>query len=60
MKIKRMGRTGLKVSEICLGTMTFGQQCDEQTSFSIMNAAFEQGVNFVDTADGYPMGGLSK
>jgi aryl-alcohol dehydrogenase-like predicted oxidoreductase len=57
MKIKRMGRTGLKVSEICLGTMTFGLQCDEQTSFAIMNAASEHGVNFIDTADGYPMGG---
>ncbi len=57
MKIKRMGRTGLKVSEICLGTMTFGLQCDEQTSFAIMNAALEHGVNFIDTADGYPMGG---
>src|SRR5215831_18643973 len=57
MKIKRMGRTGLKVSEICLGTMTFGQQCDEPTSFAIMDAAAEHGVNFIDTADGYPMGG---
>ncbi|MBV8053624.1 MAG: aldo/keto reductase, partial [Deltaproteobacteria bacterium] len=57
MKIKRMGRTGLKVSEICLGTMTFGQQCDEPTSFAIMDAAVEHGVNFADTADGYPMGG---
>ncbi len=57
MKIKRMGRTGLKVSEICLGTMTFGMQCDEATSFAIMDAAVEQGVDFFDTADGYPMGG---
>src|SRR5437879_1768172 len=57
MKIKRMGRTGLKVSEICLGTMTFGQQCDESTSFAIMDAAVEHGVNVFDTADGYPMGG---
>lgn len=57
MKIKRMGRTGLKVSEICLGTMTFGLQCDERTSFAIMDEAAEQGINFFDTADGYPMGG---
>jgi len=57
MKTKRMGRTGLKVSEICLGTMTFGQQCDEPTSFAIMDAAAEHGVDFFDTADGYPMGG---
>lgn len=38
MKTKRMGRTGLKVSEICLGTMTFGKQCDEATSFAIMDS----------------------
>jgi len=57
MKTKCMGRTGLKVSEICLGTMTFGKQCDEGTSFAIMDAAVEGGVDFFDTADGYPMGG---
>ncbi len=57
MKIKRLGRTGLKVSEICLGTMTFGNQCDEPTSRSIMDKAFEQGVTFFDTADVYPIGG---
>ena len=55
MKTVRLGRTGLKVTEICLGTMTFGYQCDEQTSFSIMNAAAEGGVNFIDTADVYPI-----
>ena len=43
MKTKRMGRTGLKVSEICLGTMTFGHQCDEPTSFAIMDRAAELG-----------------
>src|SRR5271170_3731902 len=57
MKTKRMGRTGLKVAEICLGTMTFGMQCDEATSFAIMDTALEYGVDFFDTADGYPMGG---
>src|SRR5579864_1602286 len=57
MKTKRMGRTGLKVTEICLGTMTFGMQCDDAASFAIMDAASERGVNFFDTADGYPMGG---
>jgi 1-deoxyxylulose-5-phosphate synthase len=55
MKIKRMGRTGLKVSEICLGTMTFGHQCDEPTSFGILDRAWQAGVNFVDTADMYPV-----
>jgi 1-deoxyxylulose-5-phosphate synthase len=55
MKIRRMGRTGLKVSEICLGTMTFGHQCDERTSFAILDKAAGQGVTFLDTADVYPV-----
>src|SRR5436190_2151226 len=55
MKLRRLGRTGLKVSEICLGTMTFGHQCDEETSFAIMNKAADQGVYFIDTADVYPV-----
>ena len=55
MKIKKLGRTGLKVSEICLGTMTFGNQCDEKTSFAIMDKAWAGGVNFIDTADVYPL-----
>jgi aryl-alcohol dehydrogenase-like predicted oxidoreductase len=50
-----MGRTGLKVSEICLGTMTFGSQCDERTSFAILDRAAEAGVFFLDTADVYPV-----
>jgi aryl-alcohol dehydrogenase-like predicted oxidoreductase len=57
MKIKRMGRTGLKVSEVCLGTMTFGQQADEDTAFAIMDVADSHGVTFFDTADVYPLGG---
>ncbi len=55
MKVKRLGRTGLKVTEVCLGTMTFGYQCDEKTSFAIMDAAAEGGINFIDTADVYPI-----
>jgi aryl-alcohol dehydrogenase-like predicted oxidoreductase len=55
MNIKRMGRTGLKVSEICLGTMTFGKQSDEPTAFAILDLAAEAGVNFIDTADVYPV-----
>lgn len=55
MKIKRLGRTGLKVTEVCLGTMTFGYQCDKDTSFSILNRAWEGGINFIDTADVYPL-----
>ena len=55
MKTRRMGNTGLKVSEICLGTMTFGHQCDERTSFAILDKATAAGVTFLDTADVYPV-----
>lgn len=57
MEIRRLGRTGLHVSEICLGTMTFGSQADEDASFAIMDAADEAGIQFIDTADIYPLGG---
>jgi 1-deoxyxylulose-5-phosphate synthase len=56
MKIKQLGQTGLKVSEICLGTMTFGNQADQETSFAIMDVADQAGVTFFDTADVYPLG----
>jgi 1-deoxyxylulose-5-phosphate synthase len=55
MKTCRMGRTGLKVSELCLGTMTFGNQCDERASFAILDRAADAGVDFIDTADAYPV-----
>jgi 1-deoxyxylulose-5-phosphate synthase len=55
MQIRRLGRTGLKVSEICLGTMTFGHQCDDKTSFAILDKAAEHGVTFLDCADVYPV-----
>ena len=57
VKIKNLGRTGLRVSEVCLGTMTFGNQADEATSFAIMDAAVEGGITFFDSADVYPLGG---
>ncbi len=53
----RLGSTGLLVSRLCLGTMTFGLQCDEATSSAIMDRAAEGGITFVDTADVYPLGG---
>jgi len=52
-----LGHTGLVVSRICLGTMTFGLQCDEPTSRAILDAAADGGVTFLDTADVYPLGG---
>lgn len=57
MQHVRFGRTGLKVSRLCLGTMTFGLQCDEASSRAIMDRAFEAGIDFFDTADVYPLGG---
>jgi 1-deoxyxylulose-5-phosphate synthase len=56
MEHVRFGRTGLKVSRLCLGTMTFGYQCDEPTSVAIMDAAADAGITFIDTADMYPLG----
>jgi aryl-alcohol dehydrogenase (NADP+) len=53
----RLGDTGLLVSKLCLGTMTFGLQCDEPTSAAIMDRAAEGGITFFDTADVYPLGG---
>jgi 1-deoxyxylulose-5-phosphate synthase len=55
MQIRRLGRTGLKVSEICLGTMTFGHQSDERMSFDILDKAAQHGVTFLDCADVYPV-----
>lgn len=57
MQHTRLGATGLPVSRICLGTMTFGLQCDEATSHAILDAAADAGVGFLDTADVYPLGG---
>ncbi len=53
----RFGRTGLMVSRLTLGTMTFGLQCDEETSFRILDAAAAGGITLIDTADVYPLGG---
>lgn len=53
MTYSHLGRTGLKVSRIGLGTMNFGELTDEKTSFAIMNEAVDAGINFFDTADVY-------
>jgi aryl-alcohol dehydrogenase-like predicted oxidoreductase len=57
MQFTRFGGTGLTVSRLCLGTMTFGLQTEEAVSGHILDAAAEGGVNFLDTADVYPLGG---
>ena len=56
MEYRRTGRSGLKVSEVCLGTMTFGTLIDEAQSQEIVDLAFDAGINFFDTADGYGKG----
>jgi len=56
-EVIRLGNTGLKVSRLCLGTMTFGLQTTEEDSMPILDRAFDAGVYFVDTADVYPLGG---
>jgi aryl-alcohol dehydrogenase-like predicted oxidoreductase len=57
MRYTKFGRTGLRVSKLCLGTMTFGLQCDETQSHAILDAAAAGGIDFFDTADVYPLGG---
>lgn len=53
MEYRRLGRTGLKVSAICLGTMQFGWTAVKEASFTVMDTAVAQGINFFDTADVY-------
>ena len=53
MQYTHLGRTGLQVSRLCLGTMNFGPQTSEQDSYTIMDRALELGINFFDTANGY-------
>ncbi len=55
MKERRLGRSALSVSEICLGTMTFGSMADEAESHAILDRAFDAGVNFLDVAEIYPV-----
>ncbi|GIX30325.1 MAG: aldo/keto reductase [Porticoccaceae bacterium] len=55
MKKRRLGRSALVVSEICMGTMTFGSMADEATALAILDKAFDAGVDFFDTAEIYPV-----
>jgi aryl-alcohol dehydrogenase-like predicted oxidoreductase len=57
MQYRKFGNTGLTVSRLCLGTMTFGLQTEENVSRSILDKAADAGVTFIDTADVYPLGG---
>jgi aryl-alcohol dehydrogenase-like predicted oxidoreductase len=53
MEYRLLGRTGVRVSAMCLGTMQFGWTADEATSYRVLDVAFERGINFLDTADVY-------
>jgi hypothetical protein len=53
MEYTQLGRTGLKVSRLCLGTMNFGPKTTEEDSFAIMDKAHDAGINFFDTANVY-------
>jgi aryl-alcohol dehydrogenase-like predicted oxidoreductase len=55
MEHVNLGRAGLRVSRLCLGTMIFGQQLDEDAAFAVMDRALELGIDFVDVADVYPV-----
>ena len=55
MNYRYIGQTGLRVSPICLGTMTFGTQANKKEAFKIMDKAYERGINFFDTAELYPV-----
>lgn len=55
MQRRRLGASGISVTDICMGTMTFGSQCDEPVSHQIMDRAYEAGIDFFDAAEMYPV-----
>ena len=55
MQTKRLGKSAISVSKICMGTMTFGSQADEAMSHRILDQSLEAGINFFDTAENYPV-----
>ena len=55
MKMNELGRTGIMISDLCLGTMTFGTQTDEADAFAQMDMALDSGINIFDTAEMYPV-----
>ncbi|MCZ6501264.1 MAG: aldo/keto reductase [Gammaproteobacteria bacterium] len=57
MENRRLGKSGLEVPVLCLGTMTFGLQVDEKRSKAILDKAYDVGLMFLDTSDAYPLGG---
>ena len=57
MEYVRLGNAGVQVSRVCLGTMTFGREADEHTSFQLLDCFVDRGGNLIDTADAYSLGG---
>lgn len=55
MQHRRLGKSAIVVSDICMGTMTFGSQTDEAAALRILDRSFEAGIDFYDTAEGYPV-----
>jgi len=55
MERRRLGKSAIVVSDICMGTMTFGSQADEGESLRILDECFDRGIDFYDTAEGYPV-----
>ena len=55
MKTRRLGKSAIYVSDICMGTMTFGAQADEAMAFRVLDKSLEAGINFFDTAENYPV-----
>jgi len=55
MQHRRLGTSALYVSDICMGTMTFGNQADEKMSLRILDQSFDAGINFYDAAENYPV-----
>ncbi len=55
MQTRRLGKSAITVTDICMGTMTFGSQTDEAAAHRILDKCFDFGINFYDTAEGYPV-----
>ncbi len=55
MEYRYIGKTGLRVSSICMGTMTFGSSTSKDEAFKILDKAYDRGINFFDTAELYPV-----
>lgn len=55
MERRRLGESGISVTDICMGTMTFGSQCDEKRSYEILDRAYDAGIDFMDAAEMYPV-----